>query len=148
MSNQVLNAPKLLAPGDGSSFQFFNLFFTEKVNEANTHGEWVMHEILGHAGEGAPLHSHPWRETFYVLDGELDVQVGDRAGRAIPGSLMHVPEHVAHSFCIVSPSVRLLEIIPADAAGFYRESGERVPTLPPDLVAFQEISEKYGVRLF
>lgn len=107
-----------------------------------------MHEITGNSGEGAPLHSHPWSEAFYVLDGEMDVQVGKRQAIATVGTLMYVPERVAHSFRMRSETVRVLEIIPTSAAAFYREAGEKVPTLPPDLDVFQAICNKHNVRLF
>jgi len=148
MKSQLSRSPKLLLAGEGELFQMLNLTFTQKINSDNTQGAWVMHEITGCLGEGAPLHSHPWAETFYVLDGEVEVQVGNRKATATPGTLMHVPENVAHSFGISSPISRMLEIIPASAEGFYRETGEKVPTLPPDLEVFQAICQKYNVRLF
>jgi quercetin dioxygenase-like cupin family protein len=148
MASQVLQSPKLLMAGEGESFQFSSLTFTRKISRDNSNSEWVMNEITGSMDLGAPLHSHPWSETFYVLEGEMEVQVGNRKALATPGTLMYVPENVAHSFRICSPATRMLEIIPAAAEGFYREGGEKVPTLPPDLKVFQALCEKYGVRLF
>jgi quercetin dioxygenase-like cupin family protein len=148
MKSQLLRSPKLLVAGEGESFQMVNLTFTQKISSDNTQGAWVMHEISGSVGEGAPLHSHPWTETFYILDGEVEVQVGNRKATATPGTLMYVPENVAHSFRISSPTSRMLEIIPASAEGFYRETGEKVPTLPLDLEVFQAVCKKYNVRLF
>jgi quercetin dioxygenase-like cupin family protein len=148
MASKLLQSPKLLTVGEGESFQFFNLTFTQKISEDSTNSGWVMNEISGSMGDGAPLHSHPWTETFYVLEGEVEVQVGNRKALATPGTLMHAPENVAHSFRACSPTVRMLEIIPASAEGFYREGGEKVPTVPFDPEAFQALCEKYNVRIF
>lgn len=148
MTSQLLRSPKLLMPGEGESFQMVNLIFTKKMGGDSTSDGWVMHEIIGNSGEGAPLHSHPWIETFYVLEGEMEVQVGNHKTLATPGTFMHVPENVAHSFRICSPTTRMLEIIPASAEGFYRETGEKVPTLPLDLEVFQAVCQKHHVRLF
>ncbi|MDX2216895.1 MAG: cupin domain-containing protein [Oculatellaceae cyanobacterium bins.114] len=148
MTSQLLRSPKLLTPGEGKSFQMANLTFTLKLGQDNTQSEWVMHEITGTTDNGAPLHSHPWAETFYVLEGEVEVQVANRKALAIPGTMMYVPENVAHSFRICSPTTRMLEIIPTFAAGFYREAGEKAPSLPADLDAFLAVCEKHHVRLF
>lgn len=148
MISQFVQSSALLNAGEGNSFQFFDLTFTQKISAETTHHEWVMHEISGHSGNGAPLHSHPWRETFYLLEGEMEVQVGNRKALATAGTLMHVGENVAHSFHICSPTVRLLEIIPAAAASFYQEGGEHIPTLPPDPEVLQALCEKYSVRFF
>lgn len=148
MASQVLQSPQLLMAGEGESFQFFSLTFTRKMSGDDSNLEWIMNEITGSVDLGAPLHSHPWSETFYVLDGEMEVQVGNRKALATAGTLMHVPENVAHSFRICSPTTRMLEIIPASAEGFYREGGEKIPTLPPDLEVFRALCEKYNVRFF
>jgi quercetin dioxygenase-like cupin family protein len=148
MVSQLLQSPKLLTTGEGDSFQFFDLTFIQKISADNTNSGWVMNEITGELGNGAPLHSHPWSETFYMLEGEMEVQVGNRKALATPGTLMFVPENVAHSFRICSPTTRVLEIIPASAEGFYREGGEKVPTLPFDPEVFQALCEKYQVRIF
>ncbi len=148
MVNQLLKLPKLLMADEGESFQFFNMTFTQKISGDNTNAGWVMHEINSSTGTGAPLHSHPWSETFYILDGEMEVQVGNKKALATPGTLMFAPENVAHSFRVCSPTIRMLEIIPASAEGFYREAGEKLPTLPPDTEVFQAICNKYRVRLF
>lgn len=148
MTSQLLRSPKLLMPGEGKSFQMANLTFTQKVSQDDTQNQWVMNEVTGNVGYGAPLHSHPWTETFYLLDGEMEVQVGNRKALAVPGTLMVVPENVAHSFRICSVTARMLEIIPAFAEGFYREVGDKAPSLPADLEAFVAICEKHHVRLF
>ncbi|MBD2462510.1 cupin domain-containing protein [Oscillatoria sp. FACHB-1407] len=146
--SQALRSPKLLMPGEGESFQMANLTFTQKISQHNTQNQWVMHEIMGKLNDEAPLHSHPWTETFYIIEGELDVQVGNRKALAVPGTVMYVPENVAHSFRIRSATARLLEMIPASAEGFYREAGEKAPSLPAGIDAFLATCDKYHIRLF
>ncbi len=140
--------PKILLPDEGESFQFFDLLFTRKMSGDPTNSGWVMSEITARMGTGAPLHSHPWSETFYILEGQVEVQVGSYKALAIPGTFMYVPENVAHSFRGCAPTNRLLEIIPASAESFYREGGEKIPTLPPDPEVLQVLFDKYSVRLF
>jgi quercetin dioxygenase-like cupin family protein len=74
MANTLQQAkPRILLADEGESFQFFDLTFTRKMSGDPTHSGWVMNEITAKMGTGAPLHSHPWSETFYILDGQVEV---------------------------------------------------------------------------
>ena len=145
MTTQSLQAPRLLLAGEGESFQMLSHIFTAKVS--GQHNEWALHEVTDTVGHGAPLHTHPWAETFYILDGEIEVQMGMRKVMVSAGDSLHVPANVAHDFRICSPTVRALVIIPGFAEAFYREVGEKITTLPPNPEAFQQICMKHGVRL-
>lgn len=148
MSNQLLKTPKLLKADEGEVKHFFGIEVIQKVSQVDTNGGWVMNEMIITLGNGAPLHTHPWNETFYVLEGELEVQVGPQKAVATSGMLMFVPENVAHSFRAASPNARVLEMIPASAEKFYREGAEQIPTVPPDPEIFQALCQKYNVQFF
>lgn len=48
---------------------------------------------------GPPLHTHQlWDEGFYVLGGEVSIQVGDDVVTATPGTFAFAPRGVAHTF--------------------------------------------------
>jgi quercetin dioxygenase-like cupin family protein len=143
---KVMQTPKLLLSNQGNSFLVMGLTFTTKIAAADINSDWVMHEIVGTAGQGAPLHTHPWEETFYVLEGEMEVHVGKRKTLALAGTLLHLPANVAHDFTICSSTVRLLEIIPTFAKSFYEEIGEKITTLPPNRDILQTICDKHGVH--
>lgn len=147
MNAQVLSRPKVLMAGEGASSKMLTHTFTEKVTASETTGDWVMIEVTDVAGSGAPFHTHPWYEVFYILEGELEVQVGSRKVQATAGSTLYVPENCAHDFTIVSPTVRFLIMIPAYAEAFYREVSERVTSFPPDMQVFQEVINKHDVQL-
>ncbi|MBD0266703.1 MAG: cupin domain-containing protein [Cyanobacteria bacterium Co-bin8] len=147
MTAQVLSRPKVLLAGEGETSKMLSHTFTKKVDAAETNGDWVMVEVTDVAGFGAPLHTHPWYEVFYILEGELELQVGNRKVQATAGSTLYVPENCAHDFTIVSPSVRFLVMIPAYAEAFYRETSEKITSLPPNAEVFQEICIKHGVQL-
>ena len=148
MTAQLLQSSKPLLPA-GESFQMLTHTFTVKVSGGDTHGNWVMYEVADTIDNGAPLHSHPWGESFYILEGELEMQVGNRKLVATAGDSIYIPENVAHNFRICSPSLRALIVMaPASAEGFYRAMGEKITTLPPDPEVFQEICSEYGVRIF
>lgn len=144
--SQVMQAPKLLQAGEGEAFQMLSHTFTSKVSADDTNGAWVMFEITDTAGNGAPLHTHPWEETFYILDGELEVVIGNRKVKATKGASLHLPANTVHSFTICSPTVRFLVMLPAYAEPFYREVSDKV-ALPPRLEDLQAVCQNHGVRL-
>lgn len=148
MTAQSLQSSNLLLPA-GESFQMLTHTFTVKVSGGDTNGDWVMYEVTDTIDNGAPLHTHPWGESFYILEGEMEIQVGNRKVVATAGGSVYVPENVAHNFRICSPTLRALVVMaPASAEGFYRAIGEKITSLPPDPEVFQEICNEYGVRLF
>jgi quercetin dioxygenase-like cupin family protein len=68
-------------------------------------------EQTGPKGSGPPPHRHPWDEIFMVLQGEVEVSVGDdRVTRIREGSLVHVPAGTAHSFRLMVDDTRMLSI--------------------------------------
>lgn len=147
MTTQVLSRPKVLMAGEGASSKMLSHTFTDKITALETSGDWVMFEVTDVGGSGAPFHTHPWYEVFYILEGELEAQIGNRKVQAGAGSTLYFPGNCAHDFTIVSPTVRFLVMIPAYAEPFYREVSERITSLPPDMQIFQEVVSKHNVRI-
>jgi quercetin dioxygenase-like cupin family protein len=144
---QVTQAPRILAPGEGESFSMFSHTMTTKVSVNDTNGDWLMYEVRDTVGNGAPLHTHPWEETFYIVEGELEIQVGKKIVLAQPGASVYLPADIAHGFKVCSPTARFLIILPGFSEAFYRELGEKVPTMPANLEPFQQVCDQHGVRL-
>ncbi len=140
--------PFVLAPGEGKKFSVLDGVFTTKATSKDTKGAWAFYEITDTAGSGPPLHTHPWDEAFYILEGELEIQTGTKTIVATPGYFINIPGETAHAFKILSPSARFIALIsPAQATQFYEEMGQFVSSTPPDLEKFQAIADKHGVRL-
>ncbi len=83
---------------------------------------------------GPPLHRHAFDEVFYVLEGELTIQVGRDLLTAGRGELVHAPSGVPHTLANrSSATVRCLVV--CAPAGFERElarrAAERTGTEPP-----------------
>lgn len=49
------------------------------------------------AGADVHRHHHPQEEVFHVLDGELEVSIGDETRTVRPGEAAVVPSEVEHS---------------------------------------------------
>lgn len=61
------------------------------------------------AGTAQPPHSHPHTQVDYLLEGEIDMQVGDEVRRMHAGDIVQVPGNVPHAFCRVYQDTRWLE---------------------------------------
>ena len=92
-------------------------------------------------GHGSALHVHSRDdELFYVLEGEIKLQVGDDIQVLKPGMLGFGPRGVRHSFIVTSDEARqLVMTTPAGFEDLVRSLGEPAPeariperAVPPD----------------
>jgi len=148
IATSVHSQPKTLTPGEGDSHPLLTHTITWKATANDTNGLYAMFEMTDTCGGSAPMHCHPWEETFYILAGELEIQIGDRREILVAGSTSHVPANAFHAFKVTSAIARVLVIIsPALAEEFYREAGEKITSLPPEPALFEEICSKYNISL-
>jgi quercetin dioxygenase-like cupin family protein len=139
--------PKTLAPGAGDTHQLLTHTIVWKVTANDTKGHYALFEMSDHEGGGAPVHSHPWEETFYILAGEIEILLGNRREVFGAGAVVHVPANAIHAFQICSPIARALVIMaPGHAEAFYREAGAKLTSLPPDPIVMEELAAKYQLQ--
>ena len=81
---------------------------------------------------GPPLHHHAFDEAFYVLDGELTFQLGQRRLVAGPGALAFAPRDVVHTLANHGDAAAtyLLVITPGGFENYFDELAGR-PTGKP-----------------
>ncbi len=105
-------------------------------------------------GESVPLHRHrDDMESFYVLEGELTLYVGDQPGvRAAAGSFAHIPGGTVHGFRIESETARYLILTTPRHGEFYRAItlASRPGGLPPlesvEGSRIKQASREYGIE--
>ena len=105
--------------GEGTPLSVHHDRFRLKVDATNTADDILIFETVVMPQTGAGLHTHPARETFYVLAGHFDfvsVRDGKRhLTRAVVGDTVDVPSLVPHGYtnshktpgrllCIFSPA--------------------------------------------
>ena len=123
----------------------------------DTRGQFALIEAVARKGNVPPPHiHHREEETFYVLEGEMSILVGDRTTKATPGTTVIVPRDVLHSFAIESDQLRVLILItPAGLEGWFKEFSVPAPamTLPPaaevpysEIERMLEVGPQYGVE--
>jgi quercetin dioxygenase-like cupin family protein len=93
------------------------------------------------------LHVHRTQEeTFYVLDGECDWQVGDRRIHAMPGTFVFIPPGVPHNIANATdkPARVLMTVSPPGHENYFEELAKAVSRdTPPDAEAIAELRRRY-----
>ena len=76
----------------------------------------------GPEGAGPPPHVHAWDESYYVLEGAIEVLSGDHMQTVKEGEFMFVPGGTAHMFRIKTAWARFLSFNSGGgAAAFFRD---------------------------
>ena len=115
----------------------------------DTGGRFSMMEQLLPRGSGPGPHKHTWSdETFYMLDGEITLLVGDEIRQARKGDYIMVPRDTRHAFRVESETARFLNgytpasmealivelATPATARTLPPEGAAAPPKMNPDLL--------------
>jgi mannose-6-phosphate isomerase-like protein (cupin superfamily) len=119
-------------------------------------GSFALLEMCGGRGDMPPLHVHERDdETFYVIDGELSLFVGEQQLILGASQAALAPRAVPHCYRVESEEARwLLITTPAGLDSFVREVAEPAPTdeLPPagrpqDPALLAQAAAKVGIEI-
>ncbi|TDO55449.1 quercetin dioxygenase-like cupin family protein [Kribbella sp. VKM Ac-2571] len=120
------------------------------ATSAETAGAFLLFEFVGEQGKVTPLHIHPASdETFYLLDGEIQLDLDGKKRNLSTGGVAVIPRGVPHAFRVVSPTTRFLTIqTPGTDEAFYRLASEPAPDgsrpIPVDFDRVRDAAEKTG----
>jgi len=119
--------------------------FRIRVPSSQTHGAYSMIEIVADSYTGVPLHIHHSEdEHFIVLEGTLDIAIGERRWDAPAGTSVTVRRGLPHAWC--NPSIiplRLLAVFsPGRIEGLFRSAAG-----VGDIDKISAIATDYGTQL-
>ena len=125
-----------LTSGAGEALWWFDGLATLKFTGEQSDGLFSLIEMLRPAGGVVPRHVHHREdETFYLIEGELEVNVGERTVQATSGATVFTPRGIPHRLQVGPhrPVHYLVLYTPAGFEGFIRETSTlaRELTLPP-----------------
>ena len=112
----------VLGPGEGKNLNVLGLKFTTKAAGGETEDAYTFNEVVMSAE--APAHIHETEEeAIYIVEGEADIQVGDRTVKGTPGSFALVPRGTVHNLISTGaePAKVLLIFSPAGVQGLFEE---------------------------
>jgi quercetin dioxygenase-like cupin family protein len=127
--------------GPGDMYRFL-------VTGEESGGAYFAMEAVVPPGGGPPPHIHRYEdETLYVVEGEVDIRLGDEIVTAGVGDFVNVPRGAVHCFhnSGTDPMRMILTFTPAGIEKFFEETLERAldPTAaPPQNV--DEVAARYA----
>jgi mannose-6-phosphate isomerase-like protein (cupin superfamily) len=140
-----------IPPDGGASVEIGGLGIVWKIEGAEADNRFsVVHHPLAPRALAAPLHRHTREDEYsYVIEGTLGALLGDEVVTAGPGTWVFKPRNQWHTFWNAGDtSCEIVEIIsPAGFEGFFRELGDVFAHGEPDLAAFAELCERYGLEM-
>lgn len=141
--------PLIVSPGEGhaispigSDQSFFKALGTQ------TGGAFALLEQTVPPGHGPRRHVHSREEeSFYILEGQFDFEVGGREFLAGPGTFVLGPRNIPHRFWNAGDSTGrfLLIISPAGLEPFFAEFSQVLAESPHDLERQAEVAGRYGL---
>jgi mannose-6-phosphate isomerase-like protein (cupin superfamily) len=91
--------PTLLRPEEQPTATAPNRSYNWLLTSEQSGGSIVLHVLTVEPGFWATEHHHPAEEEFFfVLDGELEVTIGDKTVIGGPGTFAYAPPNCTHSF--------------------------------------------------
>ena len=145
----IQQAPIVVLPGGGDPLRIGEGQFVHKVNSQETNGVFSVLEVVTPPQGKVALHVHEREDKLvYVLDGTLEVTLGDQTMTATTGVLALLPRGVPHGFTNVgnSPSRVLDTILPGGFDTYFVEMAALYSKGEPDPEKVDALSKKYGIR--
>ena len=142
---------------EGKMLWVVDELMTFKATGEDTGGAYSLTDSVVPPGGGPPPHIHHREdEAFWVLEGELEVMVGESTFKASAGSFVHLPKDIPHSYENIGlgPARFITLIVPAGLERFFEEVGKPVSDVsspPPfgeeDIDKLLAIAPKYGAEI-
>jgi quercetin dioxygenase-like cupin family protein len=146
-----------LEQGRGDHVWFAGALLTFKAKALDTDGMLSVCQVDCLHGWQAPVHRHAHEgELFLVVDGDVDILIGDDVAQGTAGSVLWIPPGASHSIFVQSPVCRMyVTVTPGGFEHFFEELGEpaTIPAIPthdprmPTTDDFVAAGQKYGWQL-
>lgn len=93
---------------DAPAYWFYGSLWVILADVHQTGGSFSVMEQWMRAGFGPPLHVHNVDEWFFVLGGEMAMQIGDREILGKPGDSIFIPRGTDHAFTTTQDNTHVL----------------------------------------
>src|SRR5690349_701876 len=115
-------APYQRTASRDASTWYMGSLLTFLAESSDTGGGFALLEAAMKPGNEPPPHLHEREdELFYLLDGKMDVYVGDEAFELRTRGCVFIPRLSPHGFIIRSPRLRALILVqPGGIEGYFR----------------------------
>jgi len=105
------------SPSAETTLDVFGVDVTFLVEDAHTGGRFGMVEYVSKPGHEPPPHWHEHEdEVFYIVEGHLEMHVGDQVFQVEVGECIFLPKRKPHGFVVRSPRLRAICVIQPSGA--------------------------------
>lgn len=157
MSELQILRPHAVAAEGGEALWWLGALAVIKETAESTAGQMCIIEVTEPPGAQGPLHVHHREdEAFWVLEGEVTIEIGDRTIAAKAGDYAFGPRDIPHRYTVGDSGCRMLFICtPGGFEGLVRDMSEPADRreLPPpmeqepDWERVAAVAEAYGCEL-
>jgi quercetin dioxygenase-like cupin family protein len=150
--------PVIRKPAQGRTVAVVGDAYRFLATGEDTNGKYALWEAIVPPGGGPPPHVHSREEEgFYILEGEITLQIGDQRLVASAGMFANMPVGTPHSFKNESsrPAKMLISVAPAGLELMFFEVGLPLPegsttALPPtndEIEKLLAVAPRYGIEI-
>jgi mannose-6-phosphate isomerase-like protein (cupin superfamily) len=154
----MMHSPILRKTTEGRTVAVVGDVYRFLATGEDTNGKYALCEAIVTPGGGPPPHVHSREEEgFYVLEGEITFQIGDKRVVATAGMFANMPVGTLHSFKNESrkPAKLLISVAPSGLEKMFFEIGMPVAegattALPPtqeEIEKLLTVAPRYGVEI-
>jgi quercetin dioxygenase-like cupin family protein len=154
------STPRFLihTPAEGRTIAVVGDVYRFLATGEDTNGKYAIWEAVVPPGGGPPPHVHSREEEgFYILEGEITLQVGGERIVATAGMFANLPVGTPHSFKNESsrPAKILISVAPAGLEQMFFEVGVPVaqgattaaPPTKDEIERLLAVAPKYGIEI-
>jgi quercetin dioxygenase-like cupin family protein len=139
--------PVVIPPDSGKILNFLGI--THKLTRQHTGSAYYLFEFAFDPESGNSLHAHSYEdEVVYVLQGAIQIRLGNEKLRAVTGGVAHLPKRIPHALYnpLKTPSRYLAIAIPGGMESFFDELDAALEAGTLNDVMHKSISRKYGIE--
>ncbi len=150
--------PTIRRPTEGRTIAIVGDVYRFLATGEDTDGKYALWEAIVPPGGGPPPHVHSREEEgFYILEGEITLQIGDERLRATAGMFANLPIGTLHCFKNESdkPARMLISVAPAGLEKMFFEFGvplaegarTALPATREEIAHLLAIAPRYGIEI-
>src|SRR5207245_1491204 len=146
---KTMQQPILVPPGGGEKLNIAGSPISHKVKSKDTNGVFSVMEFVTPPGKGVALHVHEREdELVYLLEGEIEVTLGDQKMKAVQVVIALLPRGIPHGFTNVGnkPSRLLDTLLPGQFDNYFVELAGLFTRGEPSQEQNDAISRKYRIK--
>ena len=141
--------PVVVPPGSSEQLNIAGSKTLHKIKSSATNGVFSVMEFVTPPGKGVALHVHEREdELVYLLEGEIEVTLGNQKMKAVPGVMALLPRGIPHGFTNIGnkPSRLLDTILPGQFDNYFVELAALYAAGDPSEEQIDALSRKYRIK--